>query len=130
MDAKLHARGQTALITKSVRSSFMNADKSRLRMVLENIIDNASKYSISGTQIEITLSRSRGSLIIAIKDSGIGIEKKDMPKLFKKFVTDSDFGTGLGLYISKKLVEAHGGRIWAFNNNDGIGCTFVFSLPK
>jgi signal transduction histidine kinase len=67
---------------------------------------------------------------VGISDTGKGISPRIMSKLFEKFVTDSDFGTGLGLYISKKLVEAHGGRIWAFNNNDGIGCTFVFSLPK
>ena len=67
---------------------------------------------------------------VAISDSGKGISPDMLPRLFEKFMTNSDTGTGLGLYISKKLVEAMGGRIWAFNNNDGIGSTFVFSLPK
>jgi signal transduction histidine kinase len=67
---------------------------------------------------------------VGISDTGKGISSKILPKLFEKFTTDSDFGTGLGLFITKKLVEAHGGRIWAFNNNDGIGSTFVFSLPR
>jgi signal transduction histidine kinase len=67
---------------------------------------------------------------VGISDTGKGISLKILPKLFEKFTTDSDFGTGLGLFITKKLVEAHGGRIWAFNNNDGIGSTFVFSLPR
>ena len=53
-----------------------------------------------------------------------------MPKLFEKFITSSDTGTGLGLYISRNLVEAHGGKLWAFNNKNGIGSTFMFSLPK
>jgi signal transduction histidine kinase len=67
---------------------------------------------------------------IGISDTGKGISPKILPKLFEKFTTDSEFGPGLGLYITKKLVEAHGGRIWAFNNNDGIGSTFVFSLRR
>jgi len=69
-------------------------------------------------------------IFVNISDTGKGISTKIMPKLFEKFITDSDTGTGLGLYITRNLVEAHGGRIWAFNNNDGIGSTFIFSLPK
>ena len=69
-------------------------------------------------------------IYVGISDTGKGISSKILPKLFEKFTTDSDFGTGLGLFITKRLVEAHGGRIWAFNNNDGIGSTFVFSLPR
>ena len=61
---------------------------------------------------------------IGISDQGKGISPNILPRLFEKFATDSDFGTGLGLFISKKLVGAHGGRIWAFNNADGIGSTF------
>jgi signal transduction histidine kinase len=66
---------------------------------------------------------------IGISDTGQGISLIILPRLFGKFVTDSDYWTGLGLYITKKLVEAHGRRIWAYNNNDGFGSTFVFSLP-
>lgn len=69
-------------------------------------------------------------VIIGISDRGKGISPQIMPIMFEKFVTGSDIGTSLGLYITQKLVEAHGGRIWAFNNNDGIGSTFVFTLPK
>jgi signal transduction histidine kinase len=74
--------------------------------------------------------RDEEMVYVGISDTGKGISSKIMPKLFEKFTTDSEFGTGLGLFITKKLVEAHGGRIWAFNNNDGIGSTFVFSLPR
>ena len=63
-----------------------------------------------------------------IKDEGEGIDLEIMPRLFTKFATNSEHGIGLGLYISKSIIEAHGGRIWAENNADGIGATFSFSL--
>jgi signal transduction histidine kinase len=64
-----------------------------------------------------------------MKDSGEGIDPEVSPKLFSKFSTKSPTGTGLGLFISKSIIEAHGGRIWASNNTDGNGATFSFSLP-
>lgn len=69
-------------------------------------------------------------ILVGISDTGRGIPSQIMSRLFEKFVTGSDTGTGLGLYITRNLIEAHGGRIWAFNNSNGIGATFVFSLPK
>jgi signal transduction histidine kinase len=66
---------------------------------------------------------------VSIKDTGIGIAPEIMPRLFTKFATKSEKGTGLGLFISKSIVEAHGGRIWAENNADGRGATFSFNLP-
>ena len=128
----------------------VNADKSRLNQILTNLIDNAIKFSPLNSIIDIIIKDNNSDLfegkvkeyylskqkpnnsgvLIGISDRGKGISPEIMPKLFEKFVTDSDFGTGLGLYITKNLVEAHGGKIWAFNNNDGIGSTFVFSLPK
>jgi signal transduction histidine kinase len=86
------------------------------------------KISNEGEQKK--MEKEEEMIYIGISDTGKGISSKILPKLFEKFTTDSDFGTGLGLYITKRLVEAHGGRIWAFNNNDGIGSTFVFSLPR
>ena len=70
-----------------------------------------------------------GNVIVSVKDNGTGIDPEILPKLFSKFVTKSFSGTGLGLYVSKNIVEAHGGKIWAENNNDGNGATFYFSLP-
>jgi two-component system sensor histidine kinase VicK len=69
-----------------------------------------------------------GSVIISIEDTGTGIDPEILPRLFTKF-TKSDKGTGLGLYISKSIVEAHGGKIWAENNTASKGATFTFSLP-
>ena len=66
---------------------------------------------------------------MSVKDSGAGIDPEILPRLCTKFATKSDKGTGLGLYISKSIIHAHGGKIWAENNSDGKGATFTFSLP-
>ena len=68
-------------------------------------------------------------VVISVKDTGQGIDSEILPKLFTKFTTKSKSGTRLGLFISKSIVEAHGGKIWAQNNADGKGATFAFSLP-
>jgi signal transduction histidine kinase len=68
-------------------------------------------------------------LVVTVKDTGTGIESEMLPRLFEKFASKSCKGTGLGLFISKSIVEAHGGRIWAQNNANGKGATFSFSLP-
>jgi signal transduction histidine kinase len=68
-------------------------------------------------------------LIVSIKDTGSGIDPDILPRLFSKFVTKSFEGTGLGLFISKSIIEAHGGKIWAGNNSNGKGATFSFILP-
>lgn len=134
---------------KIEKQYWVDADKSRLNQILVNLIDNAIKFSEDGSTIDIeirernydNLSKDLHSshdfkndlsnqIFVSISDKGKGISDQIMPKLFEKFSTDSDIGTGLGLYISKSIVEAHGGRVWAFNNKDGVGSTFVFSLPR
>ena len=67
--------------------------------------------------------------IFSVKDTGVGIDREILPRLFDKFASKSFQGTGLGLFISKSIIEAHGGKIWAENNHDGVGATFGFSLP-
>ena len=68
-------------------------------------------------------------VIVSIKDTGIALDNEILPRLFTKFATKSFQGTGLGLYLSKNIIEAHGGKIWAENNKDGIGATISFNLP-
>jgi signal transduction histidine kinase len=108
------------------------ADKGRITQVIYNLLSNAIKFTKQGT-ITITINidnLDNNELIISIKDSGSGIDPEILPRLFEKFVTKSDQGTGLGLYISKNIVESHGGRIWAQNNLlDQKGCTFWFTIP-
>ena len=77
----------------------------------------------------VTQIRGNSELVVSVSDNGKGIDSEIMPRLFTKFATKSFDGTGLGLFISKSIVEAHGGKMWAENNADGKGATFYFSLP-
>ena len=113
---------------------YVHADKLRLYEVIANLLGNAMKFTQKGTITISTDTRSNidnntNEVIIRISDTGVGIHPEIMPRLFTKFGTRSDRGTGLGLFISKGIVEAHGGRIWAENNSDGKGATFSFTLP-
>jgi two-component system sensor histidine kinase VicK len=104
------------------------ADKDRILQVLSNLLSNAVKFTKEGT-IEITTTKEDNEVIVKVRDSGSGIDSEIFPRLFEKFASKSEKGTGLGLFLSKNITEAHGGRIWAENNPDGIGATFAFSLP-
>jgi signal transduction histidine kinase len=106
----------------------VNADKGRLSQVFANLLSNAIKFTDKGV-ITIKTSVSDGEVIASIRDSGSGIDPEIFPKLFSKFITKSDRGTGLGLFISKSIIESHGGKIWAENNRFEPGATFYFSLP-
>lgn len=106
-------------------------DKNRLIQIISNLISNAIKFSSKNGTITISkeVSKKTKSIVISVIDRGSGIDPDIFPRLFSKFSTRSNHGTGLGLYICKNLVEAQGGRIWAQDNNDGPGATFSFSLP-
>ena len=105
-------------------------DRKRICQVIENLLDNAFKFTDQGTiNIYLKNEEIKNNCVISIEDNGKGIDQKIISKLFTKFTTKSFQGTGLGLYISKSIVEAHGGRIWAENNRDGRGAKFSFSLP-
>jgi signal transduction histidine kinase len=117
---------------------FVVADKSRITQVISNLLNNAIKFTREGS-IHVTAEKKSndddndGFVVISIIDTGTGIDPIILPKLFSKFATKSDMGIGLGLYISKNIVEAHGGTIWAENNKmNGVrkGATFSFSLYK
>jgi signal transduction histidine kinase len=109
----------------------VNADKVRISEVISNLLGNAIKFTTkeAGRNIAIKAEKKDSQTIVSIKDTGAGIDPEIRPKLFSKFVTNSPGGTGIGLFISKSIVEAHGGRIWAENNADAKGATFTFSLP-
>ena len=115
----------------------VNADRERLNQVISNLLSNAMKFTKEGTisiseqkRIESKDGVQGEEVIVMVNDTGSGIDKEIMAKLFSKFTTKSQQGTGLGLYISKSIVEAHNGKIWVENNSYGKkGTTFAFSLP-
>ena len=122
---------------------YVNADKSRVFQVLSNLIDNAVKFSDINGVISVSLNKTESLtsdnnntvekneyVFIRIKDDGSGINPEIHSKLFSKFATKSDIGTGLGLFIAKSIIEAHGGKIFFENNRDGKGATFTFTLPS
>ena len=111
----------------------IHADKGRISQVISNLLTNAIKFTTQGT-IVVSIERDKinnnsETIIVSVKDPGQGIDLTILPRLFTKFASKSYKGTGLGLFISKGIIEAHGGKIWAENNIDGKGVTFYFSLP-
>ncbi|MDW3627372.1 MAG: HAMP domain-containing sensor histidine kinase, partial [Nitrososphaeraceae archaeon] len=114
----------------------VEADRDRLSQVIHNLLDNALKFTTDNNQTIFVIvdkkkeDEEKKVVIVSVKDTGEGISEKILPKLFSKFsISDSTTGTGLGLYICKNIVEAHGGRIWAENNLDEEGAIFSFTLP-
>ena len=111
-------------------NTIIKADRYRIAQVISNLTDNAIKFTKEGGIVSINIEKENNSwIMVSVKDTGIGIDPEIMPRLFTKFTSKSLKGTGLGLFISKGIIEAHGGRIWAENNIDRIGAIFSFSLP-
>jgi signal transduction histidine kinase len=106
----------------------VEADRMRISQVVSNLLGNAVKFTKQGT-IYISTDNKDGQVVVSVKDTGPGIDSEIMPRLFTKFTSKSQTGTGLGLFISKSIIEAHGGRIWAENNKDRKGATVTFRLP-
>jgi signal transduction histidine kinase len=118
------------------RDVLIKADKGRISQVISNLLNNAIEFTVEGI-ILVSIEKEKISnnnnnyktIIASVKDSGQGIDQNILPRLFTKFASKSYKGTGLGLFISKGIIEAHGGKIWGENNPDGIGAKFFFSLP-
>lgn len=108
----------------------VDADEERITEVLVNLLDNAMKFTKHGI-ITVTTAKDkvRNQAYVRVRDSGSGVHPELMTRLFTKFASKSSGGTGLGLYISKSIIEAHGGKIWFENNQEDRGSTFGFSLP-
>jgi len=131
--SKLERNKMIKIFFEPTDSIIVYIDKDRIFQVLSNLLNNALKFTKHGSvMININLDdddENNKVVKVTIQDTGIGINQELMPNLFSKFVTSSYNGTGLGLFISKGIIEAHGGRIWAENNSNGVGASFSFSLP-
>ena len=129
INKKRYGSDQIRLVFEpSKENNFVNADKGRLIQVLSNLLDNALKFTKEGN-VSITIKKLKNQeLMVSVKDSGTGIDPEILPQLFKKFATKSEQGTGLGLFISKNIIEAHGGIMWGENNSESNGSTFYFTL--
>jgi signal transduction histidine kinase len=122
------------IVLKANVDGFINADRDRVGQVLSNLLVNAIKYAPHSKEIEVELSREEGKIICSVHDSGSGILSHEYDKIFERFYRISGNnlntypGLGLGLFISKDIIEKHGGKIWLQSGN-GNGTTFYFELP-
>lgn len=117
------------------QSYLLNADKGKIKQVIGNLIDNSVKYTPNG-HISVCLEKKKGKLLISIKDTGVGITPEVLPNLFTKFSRAPDasktniLGTGLGLFVARKMIEAHKGRVWAESDGQGKGSQFYVELDE
>ena len=127
-DGKRRIEDSKIKIEYTPKNIMIEADRERITQVISNLLSNAFKFTKQGT-IYVSEENKDGQIRVSIKDKGTGIDSEIMPRLFTKFTSKSQTGTGLGLFISKSIIEAHGGKIWAENNSDRKGSTFTFTLP-
>lgn len=130
-----HARGIEVIFLKpETKIHHVSGDKERIRVALQNLVENSIKYSEIHGKIFITLTEHNGFMQVSIKDTGIGISEEGKSKIFDKFYRDPEaqkkeaVGSGIGLYTTKKIIEAGGGKIW-FESNQHEGTTFYFTVP-
>lgn len=131
LDARIRSKNVTVNISPDLPTVF--GDRIRLREVLENLIDNAAKYT--GDQhypiVEIGSKDQEGDQVIFVKDNGLGIEPQHLTRIFSLFEKLDPFseGTGVGLALIKRIIETHGGKIWVESEGPGKGSTFYFTIP-
>lgn len=128
-EVKLRSTDVELTLESVSNETFVEADKPRIAQVITNLLTNAIKFTTRGNVSVAVTKGNANDIVVSIRDTGQGIDPEIMPRLFTRFATKSIRGTGLGLFISKSIIEAHGGSIWAENNLDGRGATFTFTLP-
>lgn len=129
-------KNQKLSYVPSKEELFVKADPDRAREVLMNLVSNAVKFTPEKGQITVRHRLDKSWIITDIKDTGVGIRREDQDRLFEIFskgnltLTGQERGTGVGLYLARRLAEAQGGRLWLENSEEGKGSTFSFALPK
>ena len=123
-----NSKTEKVKISYEPKKIMVKGDRERIERVMSNLINNALRFTKEG-EIIVKTQVIDGFVQIIVKDTGTGIDPEIMPRLFQKFVTKSEKGTGLGLFISNSIIQAHGGTMWAENNADEKGATFTFTLP-
>ena len=130
-----YTKGIEIIFLKTLtKEMYVSADKEKIRIVLQNLIENAIKYSNKHGKVFITLKEIDDNVQISIKDTGVGISEEGKTKIFEKFYRDPEaqkkeaIGSGIGLFTTKKIVETNGGKIW-FESSPNEGTTFFFTLP-
>ncbi|MCU0641678.1 MAG: ATP-binding protein [Candidatus Margulisbacteria bacterium] len=135
MEFQLQEKGIKPVIEHSPEIDTLLADESKLARVISNLLGNALKFTPNKGHVSITISKTGGVAQVEVADSGIGIAKEDLERIFEKFVqVDSSYtrsagGIGMGLTIVREIVEAHGGKVWAQSDGLGHGAKFIFTLP-
>ena len=121
---------QNLQITRPTSHVFVVADRDRIAQVICNLLANAVKFTSDGAiSIQVEKQTKENQVLVTVRDDGLGISEQILPVLFSKFASASPQGLGLGLFITKNIIESHGGHVWAQNNPDGKGATFSFTLP-
>ena len=129
-----YAKGVEIIFLKPERIHNAKADKDKIRVVLQNLIENSIRYSDMHGKVFITLKELDDMMQVSVKDTGVGISDEGRSKIFQKFYRDPEaekkevVGSGIGLFTSKKIIAEHGGQIW-FESGPGEGTTFFFTLP-
>ena len=128
------SKGLELSFITGLTEAFVNADEIKLRQVIQNLVDNAIKYTPQGF-VKVELKAENNELAVSVVDSGLGIPADLLPQLFEEFIRDERVkkeirGTGLGLFIARKIVEAHSGKLSVQSEGEGKGSTFAVTLPQ
>jgi signal transduction histidine kinase len=122
-------------LASEIKGLKIQADERKLKQIIFNLLSNAAKFTLDNGHIQLSAKCENRKLVVVVSDTGIGIPQEKQEKIFAEFdqvesrLQDKTPGTGLGLSLSRKMVEMHGGEIWCESEGDGRGSRFIFTIP-